>query len=303
MNRVLVTGATGFIGENLVKKLCLAGYQVNGISRSGGVTNGTLIDAVDCADEGGLSRYFEDKSFDGIIHLAASVPSSFHDEEARKSVVENVVMTVNILEAFRKQCGGMFVYASGSSVYGYSQRLPVTEETHPNPDGFYPLGKFFGELLCQQYIREYKSCIAILRISAPYGPGMPRETVIGKFIRAVLLSQDITLYGTGSRSQDFTYIEDVTDAIVSAYQTKTTGIFNVSSGASTSMKGLAEMVLDVLPASKSKIVYAAKDDPQEGYHAAFSFEKAGKSFGYKPKVSLKEGIRKYAEAIQEELQV
>lgn len=71
MARVLITGATGFIGGNLVKKLCHSGYQVSGISKSGGMINDTVIDAVDCTDEEALNRYCEDKSFNGIIHLAA----------------------------------------------------------------------------------------------------------------------------------------------------------------------------------------------------------------------------------------
>lgn len=303
MARVLITGATGFIGTNLVKKLCHMGYQVNGISKSGGMINDTLIDAADCTDQEPLNRYCEDKSFDGIIHLAASVPSSFYDETARQSVIQNVKMTMNLLEVFRKRSGRVFVYASSTSIYGYPERFPITEETPPQPDGFYPLGKFFGELLCQQYQREYNLTTAILRISAPYGPGMRRETVIGKFIRKALLSEDIPLYGTGTRSQDFTYIEDVVNAIVLAYESKASGIFNVSSGTSTSMKQLAEIVLSTLSKSKSNIIYSGINDPQEDYHAAFSFEKARKTFSYQPRFSLKEGLQKYVEAIREELGV
>jgi UDP-glucose 4-epimerase len=303
MARILLTGATGFIGKNLVEKLSRAGYQFNGVSKSGGMLNGTLINALDCTDQEALNRYCEDKSFDGIIHLAASLSSSFYDETARLSVVQNVKMTMNLLEVFRKQSGGVFIYASSTSVYGYPERLPVTEETPAKPNGFYPLGKFFGELLCQQYQKEHNLCIAILRISAPYGPGMRRETVIDKFIRQALLSEAITLYGTGSRSQDFTYIEDVVNAIALAYEAKATGIFNISSGTSTSMKQLAEIVLSILPKSKSKVIYSGTDDPQEDYHAAFSFEKARKTFNYQPSFSLEEGLQRCAEAIREELRL
>ena len=300
MSSLLITGATGFIGKNLLGKLCNVGYQVYGMSKSGGIINNILIDAVDCTSQEALTRYCQGKPFDGIIHLAASVPPSFYGEEARQCLFQNVKMTMNVLEVFRKQGEGMFIYASSSSVYGYPRRLPVTEETPVQPDGFYPLGKFFGELLCQQYQKELDLPTVILRISAPYGRGMRRETVIKKFIRKALLSENITLYGTGSRSQDFTYIEDVTDAILQAYEAKATGIFNVSSGISTSMKELAETILRVLPNSKSRIVCASADDPQEGYRAAFSFEKARRSFGYHPKFSIARGIEEYARAIKEE---
>lgn len=299
MTGLLITGVTGFIGKSLFGKLSNLGYQVYGISKSGGVINDTLIDAVDCTRQEALERYSQGKSFDGIIHLAASVPPSFYGEEAKQSLLENVKMTINLLEVFRKQSKGVFIYASSSSVYGFPERLPVTEETPVQPDGFYPLGKLFGELLCQQCQKELDLPVAILRISAPYGPGMRKETVLGKFIKKALLSEDITLYGTGSRSQDFIYIEDVTEAILQAYEAKTTGTFNVSSGTSTSMKELAETILRVLPDSKSRIVYASADDPQERYRAAFSFEKAGRSFGYHPEFSIARGIEEYARAIKE----
>ena len=301
MIRVLVTGATGFIGRNLVEKLPLRGYEVACISKSGGLASNLLVDAVDCADAEALNRYCEGKSFDGVIHLAASVPSSFWDDVAKQSIIRNIKMTMNILEVSRKLSSSLLIYASSISVYGYPEKLPVTEETPAQPDGFYPLGKFFGELLCQQYQNTDNLAITILRISAPYGPGMSKETVIKRFIKQALLSKSITLYGKGTRSQDFTYIEDITDAIAQAYKAKATGIFNVSSGTSTSMKELAKTVLRVLPNSKSRIVYSGTGDPQENYRVAFSFEKARRSFGYQPEFPLAKGIEEYAKVIKKEL--
>ena len=300
MVAVLVTGATGFIGKNLVRKLCLRDYQVFGVSKKGGIVSDVSIDSIDCTDRETISGYCKSKSFDCVIHLAASIPASFWDDAAKQSIIHNVKMTMNILEICQ-ELNSLLIYASSTSVYGYPEKLPVTEETPARPDGFYPIGKFSGELLCQQYQKRYNLPITILRISAPYGPGMRQETVIKKFIKQALLSESITLYGKGTRSQDFTYIEDVTDAIMQVCKVKATGVFNVSSGISTSMKQLAGIILSVLPKSKSEVVYTGMDDPQENYHAAFSFEKARKSFGYEPRFYLKEGIQKYTEAIREEL--
>lgn len=306
MTIVLVTGATGFIGRNLIKKLSDMGYKVIGVSKKGGVVGDVLVDTVDCSDQEAINRYCNGKLFDAVFHLAAfipPVPPAFSESTAKQSLIENVKMVINLLAICQKRRGIRLIYASSTSVYGYQKKLPVTEKAQPQPFGFYPLCKFFGELICQQYQKEHGLLTAILRISAPYGPGMHRETVIRKFIRYALLSEDITLYGTGNRSQDFVYIEDVTDAMVQAYQAKATGVFNVSSGTSTSMKELAKTVLRVLPDSKSRIIYADIADPQEHYRAAFSFEKAKKSFGYEPKVSLREGVQKHIEAIREESDV
>lgn len=301
MESILVTGATGFIGRHLLKKLSLRDYKVAGISRTGGITNNVVVDAVDCTDAEALNRYCEGKSFDGVIHLAASIPSSFWDNEAKQSIVQNVQMTMNILEVCKKLSISQLTYASSTSIYGFPGQLLVTEETLVHPNGFYPLGKFLGELLCHLYQNKYNLAIAILRISSPYGPEMNKETVVKKFIRQALLSKNITLYGSGTRSQDFTYIEDITQAITQAYEAKAIGIFNVSSGTSTSMEELARIVLKVLPKSKSEIVYTGIDDPQDNYRGLFSIEKAGTSFGYKPRFPIKEGIRKYTEAIEKEL--
>jgi len=298
---ILITGATGFIGKNLLGRLSDGDYHVHGISKEGGNINNIVIDAVDLLDKAALDSYCKNKSFDAVIHLAAIIPSNFRDEIGRYSLVQNVQMTINMLEAYREQKGQVFIYASSSSIYGFPDDLPVTEKTPARPDNFYSIGKFFGEVICQQYQREYKLPVAILRISAPYGPGMRRETVVKKFIKNALLSDDITLYGTGRRSQDFIYIEDVVSAMIQAYQAGATGVFNVSTGTSTSMKELAEIVLQVLPHSTSKIVYAGIDDPQEDYHAAFSFENAKESFNYEPRFTLEEGIQKYAEAVRQEL--
>lgn len=299
--RLLITGATGFIGKNLFRKFCFMGYQVCGISKSGGMINDIVIEAVDCTDQEAVNCYCEGKSFDGIIHLAASIPTSFYDERARHSLLQNLRMTMNLLEVFRRQSRGIFVYASSTSIYGYPRELPVTEEMPAQPNNFYSIGKFFGEVICEQYRKEFNLPVLILRISAPYGPGMRNETVVKKFIKKALLSEDITLYGTGNRSQDFIYIEDLVDAIVKACEAKATGIFNISSGISTSMRELAETILRVLPNSKSKIVYAGIDDPQENYRGAYSFEKARKAFNYEPKFTLEMGIKEYAKAIRKEL--
>ena len=300
MTRLLVTGATGFIGSGLLAKLSDLGYQVCGVSRSGGIVKGVPVDVVSCASRTALASYCRGKSFDGVVHLAAAVPTDFCGADAKRSMLQNARMTMNVLEILGKQGVGSFIYASSTSVYGYPKESPVTEETPVQPAGFYPLGKFVGELLCQQYQEELNLPVAILRISAPYGPGMRRETVVTKFVKKAILSEDLTLYGTGSRGQDFIHRDDVTNAIVYAFQAKATGRFNVSTGVQTSMKKLAETILRVVGGSKSRIAYAGVDDPQESYRAAFSFEKARRSFGYQPEFPLARGVEEYAKVIRRE---
>lgn len=295
--RVLVTGATGFIGRNLVKHLRSSGWRVSGISRYGGIVGDVLIDAVDCSNYDAIGKYCDGKLFDSVIHLAASIPYLLWDDVARESIISNAKMTMNLLDVFKKLNNGIFIYASSVSVYDFPDEHLVTEQSTIQPDGLYPLGKFFGELLCHQYQKNYKLPVAILRIAAPYGPDMSRVTVVKKFIQQALLGEMITLFGTGHRSQDFVYIDDIVNAIIGVCESRISGIFNVSSGSSTSMLQLATTILGALPESKSNIAFFG-DDFQERYHAAFSFAKAKNAFNYEPKVFLNEGIYKCVEFLR-----
>ena len=299
MNNVLVTGATGFIGQHLVRRLNNAGYTVFGISKSGGSVAGHHITPVDMTNAQALASYCADKAFDAVFHLAAVIPVSFSDNTARESLMANVTSTLNLLEVFKQKEWNVFVYASSTSIYGTPLiHHPIMENFPALLYNFYSTGKYFGEMLCEQFRIAHNLCISSLRISSPYGPGQRRETVITKFIKMALQSEDITLYGTGQRKQDFIYIDDVVEAFLLAYQKKASGVFNTASGVSISMKELAETILKVIPTSQSKIVYTGIMDPQEHYRVEFSIEKAKKELGYIPMFSLADGIKRYVDTIQ-----
>jgi len=100
------------------------------------------------------------------------------------------------------------------------------------------------------------------------------------------------LFGTGSRTQDFVYVDDVVQAMWEAYQQRACGIYNIASGQPVSMRELAKIVCDLVPDTKSKIIFSEKPDPQESYRGVFSIEKAKSDFGYLPKTNLRDGLRK-----------
>jgi len=295
---VLVTGATGFIGQHLFKRLMSLGYSVFGISQNGGTIAGQTITSIDMTDKQSLIDYCNSKDFDGIFHLAAFVPKAFDYDTMRKSLMINMDSTLNMLEIFREKNRGVFVYASSSSIYGFSLGQQTATENSPvSPDNIYAAGKYFGEVLCEQFRRANNLCISSLRISAPYGPGLRNETVITRFIKLALSSKDLTIYGTGQRMQDFVYAHDIVDSFILAYEKKARGVFNIASGNSVSMKDLAEIVLKAIPDSNSKIVYPGIPDPQENYRPHISIEKAKKELGYIPRYSLFHGIKSYIDAL------
>ena len=134
--------------------------------------------------------------------------------------------------------------------------------------------------------------MVILRISAPYGPGQSPNNVIPIFIKNALANKDIQIFGTGRRSQDFIYIDDVARAFLAAVKTDRSGIYNIGSGESTSTLKLAKTILKTLPESHSKIVFSGVD-PQENYRLRMDISKTEKELKFSPTIMIEEGIQKY----------
>ena len=289
---ILVTGATGFLGKHLIQFLKeQPGICVFGISKKGGVVGDVSVQSVDLSVGQEVSSWQKETPvFDTVFHLAAIVPTSFYSEDTERSFFTNLHVTQNALSiAISNQAS--FIYASSCSVYGTSEAIPITENTLPRPDNAYSLAKYVGELMCGVVNARRGIRTTILRINAPYGPFYTAPTVLNIFLRAALESRDITLLGSGERTQDFTYIGDVVQALWLAFRKRETGIYNIASGQPVTMRELAETILDVVPRTRSKIRYAARPDTQEGYRGVFAIERARCELGYEPRTSLREGLR------------
>ena len=289
---VLLTGATGFLGQHLVHFLLRQlNTHIIGVSKNGGQIDELVIDRVDLSSHEEVTAWCHGKpTFDVIFHLAAVVPMSFYSREAEQSFFHNLHITQNVLSIAISHKAS-FIYTSGTSIYGTNEDGPLKEYTLPRPDNVYCLSKYVGELLC--HIAHVRSGIptTILRITAPYGPFQRAPTVVNIFLKAALENQDLTLLGSGNRTQDFTYIEDVVQALWLAYKNQRTGVYNIAGGHPVTMRDLAKTVLSVVPGTLSKIIYSGRPDPQEGYSGRFAIEKAKEELGYEPRTSLLEGLR------------
>lgn len=291
--KIFITGASGFIGRHLIKLLSL-NHELMATDLKGGEEGDQKIWPLDLLNQKELKDFIQDKEIDGIIHLAALVPPTFDSPESERSYKINLLMTQNLLKVFKAKKIKQFIYLSGTSVYGQNIKGIVTEETKPQPDNWYTKGKYAGELLVQKYEMPLQK-IAILRVSAPYGPGQLSMTLISKFIHCAIIGQDLTFFGTGGRLQDFIYVSDVVQAINQAIEVQTSGIFNIASGQSTSVTDLAQTILQILPESKSKIVSANIADPQENYRIQVSIQKAREILKFEPKVKLADGLKEIIE--------
>jgi UDP-glucose 4-epimerase len=291
--RILVTGATGFIGQHLVKRLIEEDAEIYAVSKHGGSLQNVPVDPLDLTRPELINEYIKGREFDAIFHMAAYVPSSFLSTDAESSINVNVQMTKNILDILRKQNYGKFIYASSVAVYNKPRKnVILTEELNVRPANFYALGKYIGEVLGEMYTQAFGISSVSLRITAPYGPGNTKRTIINVFIEKALQCENLTLFGSGKRGQDFIYFSDIIDAMILSYKNNACGIFNIGSGKPISMKELASVVLETIPRSTSKIVYSGNDDPQENYYPNISLSKSSKLLGYKPKIDLREGLER-----------
>lgn len=301
----LITGATGFIGRYLVELLTSNNWNIICLSRDEYVSPSKNVQFLqaDISKEDELNKIAPRiKDVDCLYHLAAYIPDKKSDRsdtrEIQKMINCNITATLNLLNLSLKRRIKKFIYASSMAVIGRPCVFPVDENHILKPDSFYALSKLCAECLCEEYRISKKNSTTSLRISAPYGSGSNTYTVLPIFLNNALNSKNLILYGRGTRRQDLVHVEDVVSAFLSAYKSPNCGVFNIASGSSISMEELAELIIGLVPGTKSKIEFADEDDPQENYRMDISIKKARVELNYRPSVELREGISRYVEFIK-----
>lgn len=295
--KVIVTGAAGLIGHEVVARLVAQGHDVIGLYRSPAsaeAQNSATAAVIDLAAEG-LGGRFRNEDVDVVVHCAAIFPAS-HGEQGQDAIALTNRKIDDAVISFCRERGCRLVYMSSTAVYG-SGRGRLDEEASTMPEGAYAREKLMSE---KQILAASVSAV-ILRINAPYGHRQRSQTVLKTFIERASEGKDIYYYGSGSRTQDFTACADVADAVCKAIDhPEVQGIFNIAGGAPVSMKALAELVVELIPQSSSRVLPAGKDDPQEGFRASYSIARAGKELLWHPRITLAEGIRAWASHMEQE---
>ena len=289
---ILVTGARGFLGSVVMAYLKQHGARVTGTGRLPLNQSTQDLIAVDLEESAALKALDTAGSYDVVIHCAAVLPGKRSDLEV---LIANQRMTNNLLQWVVSAGVSHFLFASGCNIYGYSNQ-PCTELTMPAPPNHYAVSKLACEYLVSLAAKSAGMRVCTLRISAPYGPHLRVETVVKRFIQQAARKEPITLMGSGSRSQDFVYEEDVARAFALAILYAATGTFNISGDRSVSMRELAETILRLFGVEPGDAICLEGIDPQEEYRGRYPVAAATKAFGYRPQVTLEEGLRRTAEA-------
>ncbi|QUG75915.1 NAD-dependent epimerase/dehydratase family protein [Erwinia sp. E602] len=228
--KYLVTGAAGFIGFHVTQRLLAAGHQVVGLDNLNDYYDVNLKTArlaliadcpdfifikADLADREGIAALFRTHAPQRVIHLAAQAGVRYSLENPLAYADANLIGHLNILEGCRHQRVEHLLYASSSSVYGLNRKLPFsTDDSVDHPVSLYAATKKANELMAHTYSHLYAIPTTGLRFFTVYGPWGRPDMALFKFTRAMLAGDAIDVYNNGEMQRDFTYIDDIAEAIM-----------------------------------------------------------------------------------------
>ena len=313
MKHILLTGGAGFIGSTLAEKLLKEGQHVTVIDNFSDFYNPERKEAnilpllkfpnfklirLDITDYDGLFAKVD--KHDVIVHLAAKagVRPSIEDPLGYEEV--NVKGTINLLEFAKHHGIKQFVFASSSSVYGTNPEVPWVEDSQiDHIISPYAGTKRSGEIQGKIYSHLYGIRFIALRLFTVFGPKQRPDLAIHKFSNLILKNQPITLYGEGNTIRDYTYVDDIVDAFISAisYNHSLFEIINIGNNKPISLIELVNNLEEVFD-MKSKIIFE-KEQPGDVPVTFANIEKAEQLLGYEPKTSIKNGLFKFKNWILE----
>lgn len=293
--KALVFGSTGLIGAHLIERLLRDGHNVIGVSR--GKSKNSIGSKkyhhvlMDISKKEDFSKIHG--QFDVVFNMAAHIATGYSTDDATKCLLVNAIGILNILEFMVKRRIKRLIHSSSVTVYGRPKRRVAYEDSPLSPIIVYGVSKLTAEKYCNMFSTLHDLKITMLRYASVYGPGLTQYTALPIFIGKAQKNEDIFLYGDGTRSQDYVYVDDVIEANILASKNNVSGVFNIGSGNKTTMTELAETIVDVF-SSKSKIHY----DPAKSQEFSIGIDitKAEKELGYKPKYDLRAGLIKYKKA-------
>jgi UDP-glucuronate 4-epimerase len=311
MKHYVITGGAGFIGSNLVRAL---------FSREPGVRI-TCIDNFDPFYSAEIKQFnirdfktnpdfhfiFTDiavttaeewaelvpEPVDVIVHIAAKagVRPSIQDPSAYLQT--NIIGLQHLLDFAKEKGVQQFVFASSSSVYGVNDHFPWKEDEQLMPISPYAMTKLSGEMLGHVFSKLYGIRFIALRFFTVYGPAQRPDLAIHKFTKAILLGEPITVYGDGSTSRDYTYVDDIVQGVIAAmnYDRTSFEIINLGNNYTISLTELVRALEEMT--GKKAMIEQYPEQPGDVPKTFADISKAKQLLGYEPQTKLKEGLKKF----------
>ncbi len=311
----MVTGVAGFIGSHLSAALLARGDHVIGVDNFDPFYDRKLklanvaqlapnrfeLVELDIRDAQAMSELCNRVRPEGVFHIAAlaGVRPSIADPARYTSV--NVDGLVSVLEAARACDCQHFIFASSSSVYGNNSKVPFAETDRVDePISPYAATKRAGELICHTYSRLYGISIACLRFFTVYGPAQRPDLAIGKFMRLIADDQLVPMFGDGSTSRDYTYIDDIIQGVLAAYEFLSSAslkpdlsslfrIFNLGGSQPVALRDMIESIGAVV-GNKPRIEQLPMQ-PGDVQRTYADLTRSGEELGFDPQTPFEEGLR------------
>lgn len=316
--KMFVTGAAGFIGSHLCEALLKTGHDVVGIDNLNdfydpkikqknlddvGATakqigRKFIFHKADIRDDEALQRIFKAHPFDVVVHLAAMAGVRSSMEKPAEYADVNIVGTIKLFEVVQGSGIKKFVLASSSSIYGNSDRVPFSEnDPVNNPISPYAATKKAAELVCHVYHLTYNMTVACLRFFTVYGPRQRPDLAIHKFTQLMYAGKPVPVYGDGSKSRDFTYIDDTIDGVLRAIKWTADQpkpryeIFNLGESQTISVE---TMIAEIERATGLQAKRDFQPDMPGDVNKTFAdITKAKKILGYNPTMSFERGMKNF----------
>lgn len=326
---ILITGAAGFIGYHVAERLLSRGHRIVGVDSLNSYYDPALKEArlerlrmnprfafvkVDIADRPAMGALFAQHRFPIVLHLAAQAGVRYSLDNPNAYVDSNLAGFVNILEGCRHNACQHLLFASSSSVYGANTKLPFSvHDNVDHPVSLYAATKKSNELMAHAYAHLYRIPCTGLRFFTVYGPWYRPDMALYKFADAIVANRPIKLFNHGDMRRDFTYIDDVTEAVVRLIDRapSVVGVSDVATGASPGSSSAPWRIYNVgnsKPAELMSVVAflekalgrTAKKDllPMQPGDVPSTFadiDDLARDIGFRPSTPLDEGIRHFVE--------
>ncbi|BEO04339.1 NAD-dependent epimerase [Serratia marcescens] len=326
--KFLVTGAAGFIGYHVAERLLTAGHQVVGIDNLNDYYDvglkmarldrladkpGFRFIKLDLADREGMAALFAEHQFQRVIHLGAQAGVRYSLVNPLAYADANLIGHLNVLEGCRHNKVEHLLYASSSSVYGLNRKLPfATDDSVDHPVSLYAATKKANELMSHSYSHLYGLPTTGLRFFTVYGPWGRPDMALFKFTKAILAGESIDVYNHGEMHRDFTYIDDIAEAIVRlqavipqadpswtveqgspATSSAPYHVYNIGNNTPVKLMEYIRALEQALGVTARKNMLPMQ--PGDVMDTSADTEELYRDIGFKPETSVEEGVKRFVD--------
>ena len=287
IEKAVITGAAGFIGNALVKYLIKNGTEVIAVDRNYIAIPGSEFRQIDLTKRNAIEDCLCERTV--LFHLAANASVAGSVSDPRKDFQDNIYSLLEVFESARKK-GCQIIFPSTASIYDTSNNLPLNEKAYIKPTSPYAAAKIAGEAYCAAYHRSFGLNIKIARMFSVYGNGMNRFAIHDLIRKIQNNEEQIELLGDGNQIRDYLFIDDVVRGLVIIASNGEPGEdYNLASGEAVKLIDLAHHISRIMGKNSIKILPTGKSFPGDIPKWYADITKI-RSIGFEPKISLEDGL-------------